>query len=262
MTTVQDILDLIQTFAPLETAEEWDNVGLLVGRRDQEVKRVLVALDPFPAVIEEAEKTGAELILVHHPLMFDTKRVTEDDVLGRSIRRLVLADISEISLHTNLDRAQGGVNDCLAKAAGLEKIGFLEVDGVDCNGREYGYCRVGEVPEQDLDTYAAFVKKSLGCQAVRVVSGGKPVHRVAVGSGSSAKFALAAAKAGCDTYVTGDEKYSNFQEAVEIGLNVIDAGHFYTENVVCRALKERLNTAFPELDVEISRTHADMIRFL
>lgn len=262
MTSVQDILNLIQTFAPLEMAEEWDNVGLLVGRRDKEVRKVLVALDPFLHVIREAETWGADLVLVHHPLMFDCKTVTPDTVIGQCIRELVLSDISEISLHTNLDRAQGGVNDCLAKAVGLQNIDFLSVDGVDRNGREYGYCRVGNVPEQSLEDYALQVKQALGCESVRVVSAGKPVRRVAVGSGSCAKFAEAVAAAGCDTYVTGDEKYSNFQEARDLGLNVIDAGHFYTENVVCPALKEALEKAFPALEVRISETHRDMIRFL
>lgn len=262
MTTVQDILDLIQTFAPLETAEEWDNVGLLVGRRGKTVRKVLVALDPFPAVIDEAETWGADLILVHHPLMFSLKRVTDDDVLGRSVRQLIASDMAEISLHTNLDRAQGGVNDCLARAIGLQNIGFLTVDGVDRNGREYGYGRVGEVPEQPLENYAQKVKAALGCEAVRVFDAGRSVRRVAVGSGSSAKFAADAAAAGCDTYVTGDEKYSNFQEARDLGLNVIDAGHFYTENVVCPALVERLTAAFPALEVRISRRHRDLIRFL
>ena len=262
MITVQDILDLIQNFAPLETAEDWDNVGLLVGRAGKPVRKALVALDPFPAVIEEAEAWGADLILAHHPLMFSLKSVTDGDVLGRSVRRLVLSDIAEISLHTNLDRAQGGVNDCLAQAVGLSNIGFLSVDGVDRSGREYGYCRVGDVPEQPLEDYARQVKSALGCEAVRVVSAGKPVRRVAVGSGSSSAFTAAVAAAGCDTYVTGDEKYSNFQEARELGLNVIDAGHFYTENVVCPALAQRLTAAFPALEVRISERHRDMIRFL
>ena len=154
------------------------------------------------------------------------------------------------------------MNDCLARACGLQDIDFLKVAGVDRNGREYGYGRTGTVQEQPLADYARFVKQALGCKGIRVVSAGQPVRRVCVGSGSCAALAEAAFRAGCDTFVTGDEKYSNFHEAQALGINVIDAGHFYTENVVCPALVERLQTRFPELTVKCSETHGDLIEFL
>ncbi|MBE6955618.1 MAG: Nif3-like dinuclear metal center hexameric protein [Ruminococcaceae bacterium] len=261
MITVRNILDLIETFAPLNTAEDWDNVGLLVGRHDKQVKRVMVALDPFYHVVQEASEWGADLLLVHHPLFFSTKTVTDRDDIGRTILALLKADMAEISLHTNLDQAQGGVNDCLAEACGLQNIDFLEVNGVDKNGNAHGYCRVGEVEPCSLEDYALRVKEGLGCQGVRVASAGREVHKVCVGSGSCAAYAAVAAAAGCDTFVTGDEKYNNFHDAQALGINVIDAGHFYTENVVCPYLKRKLEEAFPELEVKISETHRDLIRF-
>ena len=261
MTTVRDILQHIETFAPLAWAEEWDNVGLLVGRQDQQVRRVLVALDPFLPVAQEAAAWGADLLLVHHPLFFETKSVTDRDDTGRTIQALLAANVAEISLHTNLDQAPDGVNDCLAAACGLADAQVLEVRGQDAAGRPYGYGRYGLVPEQPLEQYADFVARALGCEGLRFVSAGRPVRRVAVGSGSCAAYAAIAASLGCDTFVTGDEKYNNFHDAQALGINVIDAGHFETENVVCPFLRDALLAAFPQLEVRISDAHRDLIQF-
>ena len=261
MITVRDILDYIETFAPLATAEEWDNVGLLVGREDKPVEKVLIALDPFLHVAQEAAAWGADLLLVHHPLFFETRSVTDRDDIGRTIMELLRADVAEISLHTNLDQAPGGVNDCLAEACGLKNAQVLEVKGHDAAGRPYGYCRYGEVEPTSIEAYAETVRAALGCEGLRFVSAGRPVRRVAVGSGSCAAYASIAARMGCDTFVTGDEKYSNFHAAQAEGINVIDAGHFETENVVCPFLQRMLLAKFPELTVKISQTHRDMIQF-
>ena len=120
MTTVQDILQLMEGFAPYALAESWDNVGLMAGDRSQPVERVLCALDATGDVIAEAIETGAQLVVAHHPLIFTSiKAVTEDDAAGRALRRAIKNDIAVICMHTNADCAEGGVNDALAAALGV-----------------------------------------------------------------------------------------------------------------------------------------------
>ncbi|MBP3633610.1 MAG: Nif3-like dinuclear metal center hexameric protein [Oscillospiraceae bacterium] len=255
--TVREILSYLQTIAPAYMKYDWDNVGLLCGSGSKEVKRVLVALDPFPGVCQEAADMGADLIVTHHPLIFrPCKSVTDEDPIGRSILLLASKGISAVNLHTNLDCAPGGVNDVLAQTLGLRDISI-----VDPIGEDYGLLRKGTVEEQPLSTFMAAVKEKLGVPVLRYVDGGKPVRHVAVGGGSCGDEYAAALAAGCDTLVTADIKYNQFWDAKELGLNLIDAGHFYTENPVCAVLADKLKKQFPELEVILSQTHRDCMQF-
>ena len=257
MTTVADILNYIESIAPPYMAESWDNVGLLCGRKANKVKKILVALDPFATVIDEAIEIGADLIVTHHPLIFgeDIKAVNENTETGRCLLTLMENGIAAINAHTNLDMAPGGVNEVLAKTLGLMNIQI--VDPVD----NYGLLRMGDVAEQPLEVFLAHVRESLGCKGLRYVSGGKPVHTVAVGGGSCADFMQAALKAGCDTFVTADVKYNQFRTAHELGLNLIDAGHFHTENPVMPVVADKLRAAFPGVEVIFSENHTDEMNF-
>ena len=252
MATVKDILNFLETLAPTHLKMEWDNVGLLCGSKNAEVTKVLVALDPFEGVCREAADLGAELIVTHHPLIFRAPNaITDETSVGRSIMFLCRHGISAINAHTNLDIAPGGVNDVLAAGLGLQHITTLEDD----------LLRMGEVTEQPLEAFLAAVKKKLGCDGLRYVSGGKPVRNVAVGGGSCAGEMMDALAAGCDTFVTSDIKYNQFWDAYDLGLNLIDAGHFHTENPIIPVLAEKLRDAFPEIQIEISKTHADCMKF-
>ena len=262
MTTVGDILQFVETIAPRAMKMDWDNVGLLCGSRKGQVTKVLVALDPFEHVCEEAAQWGAELIVTHHPIIFQPmKSVTDETSIGRGLRTLIRSDISAINAHTNLDCAPGGVNDVLAQKLGLTNISVIRPDGVDENGNEWGLLRCGEVDVQALHTFLGRVQTSLCCQGLRYVDGGKPVRKVAVGGGSCAGAMLDALSAGCDTFVTADIKYNQFWDARDLGLNLIDAGHFHTENPVVATLAEKLQAAFPEIQVKISETHADCMKY-
>lgn len=262
MPTVADILTYMETLAPSSRKMDWDNVGLLCGRRNAEVTRILVALDPFEHVCQEAAETGAQLIVTHHPLIFQPlSRITDDVAITRGMMLLCAHGISAINAHTNLDLAPGGVNDVLAATLGLSGVSVINPSGVDEQGREWGLLRSGTVPEQSLDTFLAAVKEKLHCPGLRYVSGGKPVRKVAVGGGSCASELSDAIRTGCDTFVTADVKYNDFWEAQEQGLNLIDAGHFYTENPVCTYLAEKISTAFPEVEVRISQNHRDCMKF-
>ncbi len=262
MASVNEILNFIETLAPRSMKMDWDNVGLLCGDRAQQVHKILVALDPFEEVCAEAANIGAQLIVTHHPLIFVApKSITEDTSVGRSIRLLCRSNISAINAHTNLDCAPGGVNDVLAQTLGLSDVSVIAPCGTDEQGRPWGLLRCGSVPEQPLADFLALVKQSLGTPTLRYADGGKAVHRVAVGGGACASELMDAFDAGCDTFLTSDVKYNQFWDARDLGINLIDAGHFYTENPVVSMLAEKLRQAFPEIQVQISEIHEDCMRF-
>lgn len=251
MSTVAEILNFMETLAPQSQKMDWDNVGLLCGSRKRNISKILVALDPFEDTAAEAVEIGADLIVTHHPLIFQpVKNVTDDTSIGRVILTLAKHDISAINAHTNLDVAEGGVNDELAKVLGLQNVEV--VPG--------GLLRIGDVPEQSMGAFLTDVKEKLGCPGLRYVESGM-VHRVAVGGGACGSELMEAVEAGCDTFVTADVKYNTFWDAHDLGINLIDAGHFYTENPICRVLAEKLAGAFPEIDVKISKTHRDCMKF-
>ncbi|MBO5130279.1 MAG: Nif3-like dinuclear metal center hexameric protein [Oscillospiraceae bacterium] len=257
MATVADILTFLETLAPRYMKEDWDNVGLLCGRRDRPVRKILVALDPFRNVIDEAIAEHADLIVTHHPLIFRSPlmAVNEDSETGRCVLTLIEHGIAAINAHTNLDMAPGGVNDVLATTLGLENIGIINPV------ENYGLLRCGAVTEQPLEAFLTSVKEKLHCEGLRYVTGGKPVRKVAVGGGSCADFMHDALAAGCDTFVTSDIKYNQFRTAFELGLNLIDAGHFHTENPVMPVLAEKLQAAFPEVEVKFCENHTDCMKF-
>ena len=255
MVTVADILKFIETVAPPYMKESWDNVGLNCGHMDRPVTKILVALDPFTHVCREAKKIGADLLVTHHALIWKPGFITDMSTQGRNTLFLVENGIAHINAHTNLDQAPGGVNDVLAAKLGLEHVEII-------NPREgVGLMRCGDVAAQSLETFLATVKECLGCEGLRYVSSGKPVRRVAVGGGSCASGILEVKAAGCDTFVTADIKYNQFWDAHDLGMNLIDAGHFHTENPVVAVLADKIAAAFPEIQVEISKTHTDCMKY-
>ena len=262
MNTVADILDFLETVAPRYMKMDWDNVGLLCGSRKTPVTKILVALDPFEDVCREAAHWGAELIVTHHPLIFHSlKAITDETEVGRCIQLLCAGGISAINAHTNLDCAPEGVNRRLAELLGLSDIQVVDPMGTDQEGNPWGLMRVGNVPQQALETFLETVKQRLGCQGLRYVCGGKPVSRVVVGGGACASELMDAVKAGCDTFVTADVKYNGFFDARALGINLIDAGHFQTENPVVSLLAEKIARAFPEIQVMISESHCDCMKY-
>ena len=255
MATVADILNFVETLAPRELKMDWDNVGLNCGHLDRPVRRILVALDPFTHVCREAKEIGADLLVTHHALIWKPGFITDRDNQGRNTLFLIENCIAHINAHTNLDQAPGGVNDVLAAKLGLEQVVIVNpVSGV-------GLMRCGEVEEQSLSEFLGFVKDKLHCDGLRYCDGGKPVRKVAVGGGSCAGGMEEVLTAGCDTFVTADIKYNQFWDAKDLGLNLIDAGHFHTENPVVAVLAEKIAAAFPETEVRISETHTDCMKF-
>ena len=261
MPTVADILAFVETLAPRYMKEDWDNVGLNCGHMDRPVKKILVALDPFTQVCQEAKEVGADLLVTHHALLWKPGFITDADTQGRNTLFLIENGIAHINAHTNLDCAPGGVNDELARKLALVNVRVIRPQGVDEHGAEWGLLRMGDVPEQPLDAFLNRVKTLLGNEGLRYVDGGKPVRKVAVGGGSCAGGMREVVAAGCDTFVTADIKYNQFWDARDLGLNPIDAGHFHTENPVGAVLAKKIAAAFPEVEVKISENHCDCMKF-
>ena len=174
MIKVCDVLTALFDAAPEYMKMEWDNVGLLCGRRTAAVRRVMVALDPMPDVFAEAKARGCELIVTHHPLILQPVRAVNDvSFTGENLLWLIENGIAAINLHTNLDCAPGGVNDILAQTLRLSDVSVLDPLGQDAQGRDYGLIRVGTVAPCALRDFAAHVKAALACPGVRFADGGK-----------------------------------------------------------------------------------------
>ena len=241
--------------------EDWDNVGLNCGHTEQPVTKILVALDPFEDVCKEAKEIGADLIVTHHALIWSDGFITDETPQGKNTLYLIENKIACINAHTNLDCAPNGVNDILAKTLGLSNITVIEPKGMDEEGRHWGLLRTGEYTPTKLDDFLASVKSKLHCVGLRYVDSGKDVHKVAVGGGACGSELMQAVEAGCDTFVTADVKYNQFWDAQAYGINLIDAGHFHTENPVCQYLADALKKAFPQIPVFLSTRHYDCTKF-
>ena len=263
MSTVRDILNALWSFAPKERKMDFDNVGLLVGRSDRKVDRILTCLDVTDWTISEAIERGAQLIVAHHPVFFSISSVNDDDIIGRKIIRLLENNMSAISMHTNLDAADNGVNDALARKAGIAEPELLTVEGQDMRMIEYSCGRYGKLKESmEFSDYLRFIKEQLGANGLRYHDAGKKVDKVAVVGGSGGSYLKYAVEKGCDTLMTADIKYDVFLEAKELGINLIDGDHFATENVVVPVLTRYLAGRFPEIDVLISENHSQTAQFI
>ena len=260
MVTVGQILTYLDEKAPCRYKLDFDNVGLLVGHADHAVERVLLALDITQDVIAQAVQLGAQLIVSHHPLFFSLKAVSDVSLTGRRALALAEQGIAAICMHTNLDAAHDGVNDALAAALELQDVEVLEPAGEDAGG-VYGIGRIGELePAQPLTEWLPKVRESLAANGLRYYDAGTAVHRVAVGGGACGSYLELAARKGCDTFVTADVKYDAFLDAKALGINLVDADHFCTENVVIPVLHRWLCTQFPTLTCQIAQ-HVQTAQF-
>lgn len=354
---LEKIIELMETIAPIDLAESWDNVGLQVESGNNSIKSVLVALEATEKVVNEAKEKKADLIITHHPLIFKPiKSVTTKSSIGRIINDLIKNDISLYCSHTNLDFAENGTNVILAQLIGIEKskpfimtekekyfkivvyvpeenlesvrdamgdggagyignysgctfssmgigtfipnagsnpyIGTInrlqkvkeyrletivskenltvvidkmlkahpyeevayDIIPLENKFNKYGLGRVGNIPNMKLVEFCEQIKQKLKADHLKVVGDlDKKVNKVCVCSGSGAAFIDDAYRTGCDCFITGDVKYHEAQYALELGMALVDAGHFETENIMCSALVEQLNAYVIEnkLDVNI-----------
>lgn len=234
---LQEVIAVLDTIAPFAAAEQWDNVGLMVGDTSQEVCSILVALDPLQEVIDTAFKNQTDLIITHHPLIFSPiKQINFMDATSRKIADLIRSSISLVSMHTNLDIAEGGVADVLAGKLSLRDI------------QSSGFVRVGTIErEAPLLSWV----EGLPFEKIRIVDANRPVKKVCVCPGSGMDHMKEAFEMGCDTFVTGDVKYHAALDAWEAGINIVDLGHFGSEQIVVAPLAERLRKELPTLAIDV-----------
>lgn len=235
MTTVKYIYDYINSIAPFSQQEEWDNSGFLVGEYRKQVNTVVLALDCTREVVEYAKSVNADLLITHHPVIFNTVKSIEK---GTALYELISNDIAVISAHTSYDKAVGGINDTLAD--------LLELDNTITLPN--GYLVVGDLKsEMSIDDFAQLVSDTLDCHGLRYTDTDKLIKRVCVAGGACSEF-MHDAMDNADCFVTGDLKYHEMLDASEKGFAVISAGHFETENVPFLKIKERLERIFTDVE--------------
>ena len=258
--TVKDLLEILDKIAAFGLAEQWDNVGLMVGDPGKQIQGVLVALDPTEEVLAEARECAADCIITHHPLIFNPlKAIYTNQPLGRFLSQALKNEISVIGCHSNLDQAVGGVNDVLATSLGMVDARVLAPTGNDQDAAEspaaldIGFGRVGRLAE--TLSRKAFIERLcavFNLPALRV-AGRIPadISTVAVCGGSGSELAEAALAGGAQVYITGEVKHSTARWAEASGFCIIDAGHFATENPVVKSLVKVLEGVFAERGMSI-----------
>ena len=254
MRTLDEIFRFLCELAPLELQMDFDNSGHLVGRRQAPIRTALLALDITDEVIDEAIDEGAELIISHHPVIFHKLSSVSDADGSTYVLRMAEHGIAAICMHTNLDIAEGGVNDVLIDLLGASCKAVLDPAG--CG-------RVGTLPSpMPLNDFLRRCKTLLNVNGLRYYDAGKPVCRLAVMGGAGGDALFDAWSKGCDTYLTADVKYHQFLEAARLGMNLIDADHFCTENPVIPVLAGKLSVAFPDVRFKVSERHRAVVSFL
>ena len=247
----REIIRKLEEQYPVSLAEEWDNVGLLVGDETADIKKILVALDVTDETVEKAIETGADLIVTHHPLLFKpARRVTMQDHIGRRILKMAAHHISCYAMHTNFDI--GGMAYLNAEELELKEDEVLEETGVDEKGQPFGLGRIGNLPrEMTASDLARKIKTTYRLEGIRLYGDdSRKVHRLAICSGSGREFISLAREKGADVYVTGDLDYHSAIDGVSDGLILIDAGHYGTEFGFIPFMAGKLHELFPSLAIE------------
>ncbi len=243
--TVRKLYEKLNEMIPPSLSCEWDNDGLMVEPApDREVKKALVALDANMAAIDRAVKIGADVLITHHPMIFrELKNLSYTSFQTPKIIKCIENKIAVMSFHTRLDALEGGVNDALVKKLGIKDAVPL------CDMARVGYIE----PPMPLGGFAAFVKDTLGCDGLRYV-GGNTVHKIAVLGGDGKDLIDSVVAVGCDTYVTGNTSYNIMIDTADMGINCIEAGHFFTEDPVCDVLCDMLDKLGVETEKFVSNT--------
>ncbi len=247
-----EITDILERLAPRSIACDWDNPGLIAGREDKEVRKILITLDADDKCVDRAIGTGADMIVSHHPMIFHPiKKVSDEYFIGKRIARLIRADISYFAMHTNFDAAPGGMGDICADLMGIKRGEPLEIMGEN-DGKPYGIGKIGELENPaPLMEYAAEIKKTFGLPCLLVY--GKdlfgeddPVRIVSTCPGSGGDEIGIAIEKGAQVLITGDISHHEGIDAAAQGLAIFDAGHYGLEHVFIDFIGDYLKERLPE----------------
>lgn len=268
---VQQIIDYVGQVAPLDLAEDWDNVGLLLGDRLRDVSSVLTCLTLTPDVAAEAIERNAELIVSHHPILFRAvKRITADDPEGRMLLDLTAAQVAVYSPHTGYDSAQEGVNRQLAEMLDLTDVSVLRPMMTPTAGeadsesdQSIGAGRFGTLPESmKLGELVAMVKSRLHVPGIQFVGDAEmKVKMVAIACGAAAEFLSDADKVGCQAFLTGEARFHDCLAARSRGMGMILPGHYATERPAMESLARQLAAEFPDISVIASESESDPVQW-
>ena len=277
---VADIVAFLRTLAPPELAEPWDNVGLLIGREQAAVERVMTCLTLTPDVASEAIERSAQLVVSHHPVLFRAvQRLTADTPEGAMLLELIAAGVAVYSPHTGYDSSRDGINQQLAELFELRDIAVLRrpgaetadtADGDTADGdladvadRPAGAGRCGTLPRpMTLAELIALVKQRLEVAHLQYVGDERmSVQRLAIACGAAAEFLPDAIRRDCQAFLTGEARFHACLEARSRGLAMLLPGHYATERPAMERLAERLAAQFPDLIVWPSRTETDPVRW-
>lgn len=261
MKKVKEIIEVMETLAPTFLKEDFDNVGLMVGDREKEVKKVLVALDCTLKVVQEAKDNNVDLIITHHPLIFRCpNNITTDTLQGKKIIELIKNDISLYSSHTNLDSAKKGLNDSIPGLLGYDTSEILETNKRDS---EAGLGRLVTLEQATtLEDIINKVKATFNINNLRVVKGKDEVNKIAIINGSGQDFIGRAISKGADCIITGDTTYHFASDYKEMGINIIDAGHFASEQIVFFNVMKNIIDKFNDVEFILSKVEEDPYTFL
>ncbi|MBM7560694.1 Nif3-like dinuclear metal center hexameric protein [Fusibacter tunisiensis] len=260
ITSVNQIMKLIQKLAPFETADDWDNVGLIIGSGSHIVNRILIALDLTETVLDEAVEEGYELIITHHPPIFSAiKNITTEDRLGRLIIKAIQNDISVVSAHTNLDKSFNfGINHFIADAYGLEQLRILIPEGENVG---HGVIGTFKTP-MDFDAFINLTKKIFNIDLVKGSNFHKKraIRSLAIASGAASDFIENALTEKADIFLTSDLKYHEYQRVIGTDLALLDIGHFESERVYLEKFCDLLmqNAHAQNYDVVFQATETEM----
>lgn len=263
MKKIKDIIKAMEDFAPINLKEDFDNVGLMVGNKDNEVKKILLSLDCTLEVIEEAKEKGANLIITHHPLLFIKPRsITTDTLVGKKVIELIKNDISLYSSHTNLDSASGGLNETIVNILGYDSKELIEVNKNARNSNE-GLGRIIRLDKKiKLETLVNEVKEKLNIDNLKVVKASEEVQNIAVINGSGSSFLDIAHRKGADCVITGDTTYHFASDYKEMGVSIIDTGHFLSEWLVFLEVINKIKDKFEDVEIIISENSKDPYTFV
>ncbi len=261
---LSEIIQQLEALAPRAAACDWDNPGLLVGRRDREISKVYIALDATASVVDAAIAAGAELILTHHPILFHAvKQVNDETPLGRKLLTLIRNDVAVYSMHTNFDSCPGGMGDLVCRQLGLQNLGPMEAAAYQednvfaaaerAEGREvsrYGIGFVAELPEaMSARELATYVKRCFGLPFVNFYDAGRPIRRLACCPGSGRGEMENVLRCAVDAFLTGDMGHHDGLDYVEAGISLLDAGHYGLEHVFVPAVAAYMRKHYPELEI-------------
>lgn len=261
MVSVADVHSFLQTIAPLELAESWDNVGLLVGRTKSPVHRIMTALTLVPENVAEAIEHEIDLVVVHHPLPFHaSKRITDDTTPGRMLLDLIEAGISVLSLHTAWDNTTNGINEQLAKMIGLTAIApLIAAKNPELAQKRMGSGRVGVFSKpHTLETIAHTIQNSLSINTISIVGDRfATVSKAGIVCGSGGSMVSLARDNQCDLFLTGEATFHQCLEAQSYGISMLLLGHFASEKFSMNHLGTLLSKQFPDVQVRDSKRESE-----